>query len=442
MLCAEVLLIRPKMNECSYDAYWENWALIRKKTNNFYKWANALNKALDKCTSTKQTSEEQSSEQADPKLDRAKAGTSSSGTLDIVDPFLSELSKIIPDVKQSVTRYSNELMEKVLEYARGTEITSYLGHIFITGLNFHIHVTADHVGGRLSPDDNMWVVAPWNVDSMDVCGMSSHALLLIPITPTTSSTGLVGAPAPAAKAPAVASSLPSLKAVSRLPPLASFSKTPQGVGPSTWPKPKFCPAMSSSTLDRANLEALLSDAPGSSTMAVIDIDNDEDEIQFIEKDDDNSVVCVDTRGRHTITSVSAIKFILQPMDANLLDEYLDDVRGIITNLCIDHYETDFQWVQDLRCHLPQGNRSCCNVDNMMDHVLAEMEHNPYMKKSIFSVFRWWGCRPFIPFWPWVVLGFMHMERQLRSSAPTVVTTWITPAPWTPTSACITGQPGV
>ena len=56
------------------------------------------------------------------------------------------------DVKESVTHYSNELTEKVLEHAGGADITSYLGHIFSTR---NIHVAVAYVRGRIPADDHM-----------------------------------------------------------------------------------------------------------------------------------------------------------------------------------------------------------------------------------------------------------------------------------------------
>ena len=40
------------------------------------------------------------------------------------------------DVEESVNKYANEMAKKVLEYTGGADISSYLGHIFSTSLNF------------------------------------------------------------------------------------------------------------------------------------------------------------------------------------------------------------------------------------------------------------------------------------------------------------------
>ena len=40
------------------------------------------------------------------------------------------------DVKESVNKYADEMAKKVLEHTGGADISSYLGHIFSTGLNF------------------------------------------------------------------------------------------------------------------------------------------------------------------------------------------------------------------------------------------------------------------------------------------------------------------
>ena len=115
-----------------------------------------LGKTLDHCAATNRSPEGELSKTGESKPDKSKPdeskpdgsksdeskpdacgeGPSQSNGLDVVDPFLQLLPNIMIDVKESVTRYSNELTEKVLEHAGGADITSYLGHIFSTGLNF------------------------------------------------------------------------------------------------------------------------------------------------------------------------------------------------------------------------------------------------------------------------------------------------------------------
>ena len=62
--------------------------------------------------------------------------TSGPGTDEVEDPFLAEIPNIMTDVEDSVTEYADEMVKKVLEHTGGADISSYLGHIFSTGLNF------------------------------------------------------------------------------------------------------------------------------------------------------------------------------------------------------------------------------------------------------------------------------------------------------------------
>ena len=52
------------------------------------------------------------------------------------DPFQAEIPNIMTDVEDSVEEYANEMAKKVLELTGGADISSYLGHIFSTGINF------------------------------------------------------------------------------------------------------------------------------------------------------------------------------------------------------------------------------------------------------------------------------------------------------------------
>ena len=53
------------------------------------------------------------------------------------NPFLIEVA-FMEDVELSVGRYVQEMTKTVLQYLGGVEMTSYLGHIFSTGLNFQM----------------------------------------------------------------------------------------------------------------------------------------------------------------------------------------------------------------------------------------------------------------------------------------------------------------
>ena len=120
---AGILSVRPKMVDCSYEKYRENSGLIREKTNAFYERARALNKTLD------------SNVHPTPAA-RDDGGTSSAEADTSDDPFQAEIPNIMTDVEESVAKYADEMAKKVLEYTGGADISSYLGHIFSTGLNF------------------------------------------------------------------------------------------------------------------------------------------------------------------------------------------------------------------------------------------------------------------------------------------------------------------
>ena len=132
--------------------------------------------------------------------------------------------------------------------------------------------------------------------------------------------------------------------------------------------------------------AASSSIPGSSSAEAIPVDDEEDEIQFIDAYDDNAIsVCMDAQGRQTATSSSSNKFALQSLDSELLAEYPEKVRGLINKLRNNHYTADFPWMQDLRWHLPQDTRNDQNVDSMVAYVLTEQQKNAYMRKSFKSV---------------------------------------------------------
>ena len=120
---AGILSVRPQMVDCRYEKYRENSGLIHKKTNAFYERALALNKTLDANIHPKPATRDDSG------IPDAEADIDN-------DPFQAEIPNIMADVEKSVTEYANEMAKKVLEYTGGADISSYLGHIFSTGLNF------------------------------------------------------------------------------------------------------------------------------------------------------------------------------------------------------------------------------------------------------------------------------------------------------------------
>ena len=120
---AGILSVRPKMVECSYEKYRENSGLIRQKTNAFYERAQTLNRSLDESVIRKPATPDD-------------GGTSGAEMEDADDPFQAEIPNIMADVEESINKYADEMAKNVLEYTGGADISSYLGHIFSTGLNF------------------------------------------------------------------------------------------------------------------------------------------------------------------------------------------------------------------------------------------------------------------------------------------------------------------
>ena len=118
-----ILSVRPKMVDCSYEKYRENSGLICQKTNAFYERAQALNRSLDEKVTPKPANQDD-------------GGTSGAEVEDADDPFQVEIPNIMTDIEESITKYADEMAKKVLEYTAGADISSYLGHIFSTGLNF------------------------------------------------------------------------------------------------------------------------------------------------------------------------------------------------------------------------------------------------------------------------------------------------------------------
>ena len=172
----------------------------------------------------------------------------------------------------------------------------------------------------------------------------------------------------------------------------SQSSAPTGCLASLAQAPSISPN-SQLTVKRPRLDgttgpvAATSSTPGSSSSAAIPVDDDEDEIQFIDAIDDGASVHVDAQGRQTTGSSASGSFTLQPLDDELVAEYPVRVRGVINRLCNDHYNTDLPWMQDLRRRVPQDTRNDRNVDPMVAHVLVAQENNAYIRKSFKSVDR-------------------------------------------------------
>ena len=160
----KVTLIRPEMAHCNYDTYRVCSASVRERTNEFFGKLWDLNTCLDQQMLPTKPDQQNPVQSIKPdnegdsglgsSLDAMAPGNSStesdhnrdanppettSMTVAPVsenDPFLVEVTTIMEDVELSVQRYVQEMTKTVLQYLGGVEMTSYLGHIFSTGLNF------------------------------------------------------------------------------------------------------------------------------------------------------------------------------------------------------------------------------------------------------------------------------------------------------------------
>ena len=385
-------------------------------------------------------------------------GMSGADAEDADDPFQEEIPNIMTDVERSVTKYADEMAKKVLEHTGGADISSYLGHIFSTGLNFQTSmwqlVTLEAVylptimREHLRRDASTLRLFVECLPTLAPCAIPPPPL---PATPTTTaikalSVGatkvsrplLVTTAAGAKEAAGTVKTVPTSsasqgattttqkptaaprvklkvspaatntvldKAVGRVAPVRDTHSAPsQSSAPAGWlaslaqassnvrsrPRDSISPN-SQPTVKRPRLDGNVepavasSSTPGSSSAAAITVEDDEDEIQFIDAIDDGTSVRVDAQGRQTTTSSTSSAFTLQPLADELVSEYPERVKVVINKLRSNHYSADFPWMQDLRRRVPQNTRNDRNVDSMVAHVLAEQQHNAYMRKSFISV---------------------------------------------------------
>ena len=443
------------MVDCDYESYRENSSLIWEKTNTFYERARVLNRLLDENTAPK------------PAMRRDSGGEASgSGTEEVEDPFLAEIPNIMTDVEDSVTKYADEMAKKVLKHTGGADISSYLGHIFSTGLNFQTSmwqlITLEAVylptimREHLRPEASTLRLFVECLPTLAPCAVPPP---LLPVSTAASLMRLLSASSTKIVRSSPLDATGGAKATTKMVQAVPACQTPQGPstssegpgttpkGPATTPKvkPKLSPAATNTVLDKAiigrvvpvrdtlsvpnqssasagrlaslaqatssvrsrprentnsnsqlsikrprldeNTESATtsSTVPGSSSSVAIPVDDEEDEIQFIDAyEDDGISVCMDAQGGQTTTSN---RFTLQSLDAELLAEYPEGVRGLINKLRNNHYTADLQWMQDLCRHLPQDTRNDRNVDSMVAHVLAAQQNDTYMRKSFKSVQR-------------------------------------------------------
>ena len=144
------------MAHCNYDTYHSCSASVREKTNKFFGKLQDLNTRLDQQTLPANLVQAVKPNNDDDSSISSSIGTAASGKLSTKtdrntlldatsmanvslsknDPFLIEVASIMEDVELLVGKYVHEMMMTVLWYMGGVEITSYLGHIFSTRLNF------------------------------------------------------------------------------------------------------------------------------------------------------------------------------------------------------------------------------------------------------------------------------------------------------------------
>ena len=147
------------MAHCDYNTYRTCSASVQERRNEFFRRLQDLNTCLDQQTlPTKPVQSVKSDDDGDSGLsssmDTTAPGSSSTETdsnrdnnppettsttvapLGKDDPFLIEVTTIMEDVESLVKKDVQEMMKMVLQCLGGVEMTSYLGHIFSTGLNF------------------------------------------------------------------------------------------------------------------------------------------------------------------------------------------------------------------------------------------------------------------------------------------------------------------
>ena len=142
--------------------------------------------------------------------------------------------------------------------------------------------------------------------------------------------------------------------------LASLAQASSNVRSRPWDSisPNSQPTVKRPRLDRNVKPAVASSStPGSSSAAAITVDNEEDEIQFIDTIDDGTSVHMDAQGRQTTTSSTSSVFTLQPLADKLVSEYPEHVKVVINRLRSNHYSADLPWMQDLRRCVPQNTRN-------------------------------------------------------------------------------------
>ena len=148
--CMKITMLCPKMANCDYDTYRNCVAEIWEKTQEYFGKLHDLNTTLEQQMSTpkpiqtiKPSNEHDSGMGSSTASLTMQARDTPLGSIPIDtapthedNPFPEEIMSIMKDVESSVGRYVQAMTKAVAEHLGRVEVTSYLGHIFNTRLNF------------------------------------------------------------------------------------------------------------------------------------------------------------------------------------------------------------------------------------------------------------------------------------------------------------------
>ena len=440
---AGVLSVRPKMVECSYEKYRENSGIIRQKTNAFYEHAQALNRSLDACVTPKRATQDDGGtsgaevEDTDDPF-HAEIPNIMTDVEESVTKYAHEMAKKVLELTGGVDilSYLGHIFSTGLNFQTSmwqlvTFEAVYLPTVMreqlcrdASTLRMFIECLPTLAPCAIPPPPFPVVpmtstirVPPSSATKISRPSSSSvgaeakgptETVKAVPTSsasqsPATTPQKPVAAPQVKLKVSPVATNTVLDKAVGRVAPvrdtqsvpsqlsvptghLAGLAQASSNIQSRPWDSisPNSQPTLKRPRLDGTTKPSTTTAAnPGSSSAKAISIDDDDDEIQFIDAVEDGASIHVDAHGTQTTTSA----FVLQSLDDELLTEYPVKVRGILNRLRKNHYSTDFPWVQDLHQRLPQDTRNTRNVDPMVNHVLAILDSDPYIKKSFKSVER-------------------------------------------------------
>ena len=148
----KIMMLHLEMANCDYDTYRNCAVEIWEKTGEYFGKLHDLNTTLEQQTLTpkpiqtiKPSDEHDSGMGSSTASPMTQVTDAPSGSIPIDtapthedNPFPEEIMSIMNDVESSVGRYVQAMTKAVAEHLGGVEVTSYLGHIFSTGLNFQM----------------------------------------------------------------------------------------------------------------------------------------------------------------------------------------------------------------------------------------------------------------------------------------------------------------